>query len=125
MTATTSIRWQLKIERDYLKAEVSGRETAAETRDFLRAVVVAAAAHDIRRVLISVRNSKPLFKVDNYGIGEFLGLVSAQDGRVALLADSEEIRVAQEYIEVLARQCGARVRSFRSATAAVEWLRGA
>ncbi len=120
------MQWQLTVAKDYLKAELTGRETAAETRDFLRAVAAAAAAHSFRHVLISVRTSKPLFKVDDYGIGEFLSMVANEkEGRVALLADSEEVRTSHEYVEVLARQCGAQVRSFRSEAAAVEWLRGA
>ena len=43
--------------------------------------------------------------------------------RVALLADSEELRAAHEYIEVLARQQGANVRAFREELPALEWLR--
>lgn len=120
-----SALWRITVAPDYLKAELAGRETAAETREFLRAVAAAATENSLRRVLISVSSSKPLFKVDDYGIDEFLGLLAAKPGsRVALLADSEEVRVAHEYIEVLARQCGALVRSFRSETPAVEWLRG-
>lgn len=121
-----SALWRIMVAQDYLKAELAGRETAAETREFLRAVAAAATENSLRRVLISVRSSKPLFKVDDYGIDEFLQLLAAKPGsRVALLADSEEVRAAHEYIEVLARQCGALVRSFRGETPAVEWLRGA
>ena len=118
--------WRITPAQGYLKAELIGRETAVETREFLRAVAAAATTHGLRRVLIAVSSSKPLFRVDDYGIDEFLRLLAAELGsRVALLADAEEVRVSHEYIEVLARQCGAQARSFRSEAPAVEWLRGA
>ena len=59
-------------------------------------------------LLVSVRNSRPIFKVDQY--------------RIALLADSEELRASHEYIEVLARQQGANVRAFRDEASALDWL---
>jgi len=122
----TATYWHIAREQDYLRAELIGRETAVETREFLRAVAAAAMTHGLRRVLISIRSSKPLFRVDDYGIDEFLRLLAAEPGsRVALLADSEELRASHEYIEVLARQCEAQVRSFRNEAAAVEWLRSA
>jgi hypothetical protein len=120
------MHWRISAAPDCLRAELAERETAAETREFLRAVAAAAMAHGLPRVLISVRSSKPLFKVDDYGIEEFFRLMAAVEGsRVSLLADTEEVRTSHEYIEVLARQCGARVRSFRSEVAALQWLRAA
>jgi len=120
-----TIHWRLTLAPGYLRAELAGRETAAETREFLNAVAAATLAHGLRRVLISVSSSRPLFRVDDFGIDAFLKLVAAESGgRVALLSDSDEVRAAHEYVEVLARQCGAAVRSFRSETPAVEWLKG-
>ena len=116
--------WTITLAPDHLKAELVGRETAAETREFLHAVQTAALGKGLVRVLISVRSSKPLFKVDDYGIDEFLRLMAGVPAsRVALLGDSEGVRASHEYIEVLARQSRAVVRSFRSEAAAVEWLR--
>lgn len=123
-TDLSSATWRLRIAQDHLRAELVGRETAEQTHDFLHAVANAAQTHSIRRVLISVRASKPLFRVDDYRIEEFFRLVaSVQASRVALLADSEEVRTSHEYIEVLARQCGAEVRSFRAEPEAIAWLR--
>jgi hypothetical protein len=123
---SAAVHWRLEIEQDYLRAELISRETAQQTREFLHAVAAAAAAHALRRVLISVKSSKPLFKVDEYSIDEFLALLAREpEGRVALLADSGEVRRSHEYIEVLARQCGAQARSFPSEAAALEWLRRA
>ncbi len=122
-TLSSAMHWHLAIDQDFLRAELVSRETAGETREFLHAVAAAATAHAMRRVLILVKSSKPLFKVDEYGINEFLALLAQEpEGRVALLADSEEVRRSHEYVEVLARQCGARVRSFPSESAALEWL---
>ena len=76
------------------------------------------------RMLVWVRRSRPIFKVEQYRISEHFKQVAAnQEVRVALLADTEELRAAHEYIEVLARQQGANVRAFRDEPTALEWLR--
>jgi hypothetical protein len=49
--------------------------------------------------------------------------LAARKLRVALLADSEEVRASQQYIEVLAAQQGARLRAFRDEARALAWLR--
>lgn len=116
---------KISFEGDYLKAELSDRETAGETREFLRAVTAAAEAHRCGRVLILVRDSAPLFKVEQYGISAlFKRMAGNRSYRVALLGDSEELRVSHEYIVLLANQHGANVASFRSEPDAVRWLRG-
>jgi hypothetical protein len=74
-------------------------------------------------VLVSVRNSRPIFKVDQYRIAEqFRSLAANPKYRIALLADSDEVRASHEYIEVLARQQGANVRAFRDEASALDWL---
>lgn len=108
---------------DHIKAELSDRQTALETQEFLQAVTAAAEARKCARVLISVKGSKSLFKVEEYGISAYFKLLASDRSyRVALLCDSDETRASHEYIVLLARQHGAQVRSFRSEPNAVAWL---
>lgn len=117
------MQYQFSIERDCLRAELVGRETAEETEAFLRAMVEEARRAQLPRLLIVVRRSRPIFKVGGYGIGDYLKQLAAVRGaRVALVGDSSEIHAAHQYIEVLAAQQGASVRAFREEQAALEWL---
>lgn len=116
----------ITFEVDYVRAILFGRQTAGETHEFIEAVVKCMLEHSCMRVLVWVRSSRALFTVEKYGIsGYFERLRDYPAHRVAMLADSEETRAAQEYIEVLARQHELNVRSFRSEAEAQEWLRGA
>jgi hypothetical protein len=113
-----------RIERmqDYLRAELSERRTAEESVDFVRALTAKSA--QCTRILISVRNSRPIFKLQPYGILEyFRGIAASGDTRVALTADTDEMRSSQQYIEMLGREQGANVRAFRDEAGALEWLR--
>ena len=76
------------------------------------------------RILVWERRSRPIFKIEQYRISEYFKQLAAnREVRVALLADSEEVHAAHQYIEVLARQQGANVRAFREELPALEWLR--
>ena len=66
---------RIAIEGDYIRAELFDRETAQETRSFLESVLRAAGAHACTRALIWVRSSRPMFRVDEHGIGEYLKLL--------------------------------------------------
>lgn len=115
---------RIAFEGDYIRADLFDRQTAEETRGFLESVVRAAAANGCTRALIRVRSSKPMFKVNEYGIGEYLKLLGENRSyRVALLSDCEEMHMSHEYVELLAKQHRAAVRSFRNEQAALEWLR--
>ena len=120
------MRFTTRLMPGYLRAEMTGRETAEETTQFIAAVAEEARKHSVALVLVSVRRSRPIFTVEKYRMSEHLKLLAANPGvRVALLADSEELRASHEYIEVLARQQGANVRSFREETTALDWLKAA
>lgn len=109
---------------DCLRAELAGRETAAQTEEFLRALAAEAQERRCPRLLISIRESRAIFQVEQYRISEQLHRLAANPAvRVALLADSAELRAAHEYIELLARQRGANVRSFAREADAIDWLR--
>ena len=107
----------------HLRAELFGRETVEQTQEFIGALTAAALKGGAKAVLVVVRNSRPIFKVDKYNIAEQFRRLAAQPAyRIALLADAEELRASHEYIEILARQQGANVRAFRDEASALDWL---
>jgi predicted metal-dependent phosphoesterase TrpH len=124
------LRTHIIVQSDYLRAEMIGRETAEETGQFLREAAGAALKHGLTRVLIVVRESRAIFKVEDYNLSQYLKAMTeraAPEGgayRIALVGDSSEAHAAHGYIEVLARQRGLAVRAFREETGALEWLRG-
>jgi len=118
------MHFHFEIEQDHLRAELFGRQTVEETLQFVDALLVEARKHAAMRILIWVRNSRPIFKVEPYKLSEQFKQLASQKGvRVALLADADEVRASHQYIEVLATQQGASVRAFREESRALHWLR--
>ena len=107
------MQYTFQFAQDHLRAELYGRDTVEETARFIDALTTEARKHGTSRILIWVRNSRPIFK----------RLAEVKGARVALLADSDEVRASHQYIEVLAAQEGAQVRAFRDEAAALRWLR--
>ena len=110
---------EITVEAGYLKADLFNRETAEETRDALVAIAAEARKHACSQILISVHASRPIFKVEQYGLPEYF----KELGRIALTGDSAELRISQQYIESLARQNGINVRSFPNEQAALYWFK--
>ena len=118
------MRYKFSTIQDCLRAELIERESVDETQEFIRAVADEARKQNCLRILVWVRRSRPIFKVEQYRISEYFKQLAAnREVRVALLADSEEVRAAHEYIEVLARLQGANVGTFREEPSALEWLK--
>jgi hypothetical protein len=108
---------------EYLRADLLRRETAAESEQFLNILKEAALEHPSKRVLICVHSPRAIFKVEKYRASAFLQDLAAEpSGRVALVAKHFEVRLTQQYLEVLARLKKARLRSFANEAAAVRWL---
>jgi len=117
------LRSRIVVEKDYVRAEVIGRETAGETAQFLKELAAVVREHERVRVLVVVRESRAIFKVEDYGLSDYFKTMAAQPGaRVALVGDSSESYAAHGYIELLARQRGLAVRAFRDEAEALEWL---
>jgi hypothetical protein len=115
--------YKITAEPGYLRAELFERETAEETRAFLEAVVRDNANHRRSRVLILVRASKSIFQIVAHGLMEcFEELSATTPGQIALVGDTRDLRLSHEYIELIARQRGFNVRSFRDEAAALAWL---
>src|SRR3954470_11140105 len=118
------MRYSFSLIRECLRGELLERETVAQTEEFIRALAAEAEKVRCARLLISVRNSRPIFQVGQYRISEYFArVISNPKVRVALLADSRELRAAHEYIELLARQRSANIRSFLRENDAIGWLR--
>ena len=118
------LRTKVVVESDHVRAEVHGRETAEETTLFLREAAEAALKHERRRILLVVRESRAIFKVEEFNLSEYFKAMVERPGyRIALVGDSSEVHAAHGYIEVLARQRGLAVRAFREEATALKWLR--
>jgi hypothetical protein len=118
---------QLKIAREagYLRAELLGRQNAEDMRAAIWSILAECRRHGVSSVLISTRASRPIFKVQEFGLSAFLQEEMGPACKVALVAETRELRAADEYIATMAQQKQLSVRAFSSETAAVRWLRGA
>ena len=113
---------RITVETGYLRAELFQRQTLEETRAFLEAVLAAALTHRCPRILIIVRNSKPIFTVERYGFSRYLDLAFQSKYKIALLGDVVEIRIAHQYIAMMARMRGVNLRAWVDERAAIDWL---
>jgi len=118
------MQYRIAMERGFLRADLLERETAEETRRFLRAVVFESIRHGCPRVLVHVRSSKTLFTVERYGVLEtFKRLASDPAHRIALVGDTVEMGMSHDYVALLARQQGITLRNFHNEPQAIEWVR--
>jgi hypothetical protein len=114
--------YRISAEPGYLKAELYGRQTVEETREFLDAVAAEAPRHGRVQLLISVRNSAAIFTVERYGLSHYLDIAFESARKIALMGDSLELRVSHQYIATLARMRGVNLRAFLDESAAIQWL---
>lgn len=114
--------FRITVEADFVRAELAHRETVEETRGFLQALLRYSESHAC--LLIQVRSSKPVFHVERHGLVEyFQQMARTPRHRIALVADGADLQSSHEYLELLARQRGVNVRSFRDEGEALHWLR--
>lgn len=117
------MKFTIEVLPGYLKADMVERDTAAETEEFVRAIVAALRKEKISKVLISTRKSRPVFKVEDWKLSEALEQVMSIPGlKVAFSSDTRELAMSQEYIALLGRQRGLEFQAFASEQAAVAWL---
>ena len=117
------MQFTIELRSGYLKAEMTGRDTAAQTAEFVAAIIAELRARGVARLLVSVRKSRPVFKVEDWKLSEALDQIAGIPGlRVALVSDTRELGMSQDYIAFLGRQRGLEFQSFRSEDAAVAWL---
>ena len=118
------MRYTIDSNEGYLKAEMIERDTAEETAEFVEAIVAALRARGAPdKLLISIRKSRPVFKVEEWKLSASLDKVMSIAGlQVAFIADTREVQMSQQYIALLGRQRGLKFESFDSEPAAVAWL---
>jgi hypothetical protein len=115
--------YRITIERNFLRAELFHRETMEETTAFLDVVTRESRIHGRSNILIYVRSSAPIFHVEYHGfIDCFKEIAKTPAHQIALLADTKDLHISHEYLELRARQYGLNVRNFRNEAAALEWL---
>jgi hypothetical protein len=115
--------YRITVESKFLRAELFNRETMEETTAFLDVVSRESDIHGRSKILIYVRSSAPIFHVEYHGfIDCFREIARNPAHQIALLADSSDLYISHEYLELRARQYGLNVRNFRSEAAALEWL---
>ncbi|OAI50671.1 hypothetical protein AYO46_09575 [Betaproteobacteria bacterium SCGC AG-212-J23] len=119
------MRYRIEARSGYLDCSVSGRDTADDMREFLHAVQAACRQHGCPKILLLIRNSRVIFKPEDYGLSSYVPDLVSPSCQVALLGDSNELHAAHEYIEVVARQQHVNARAFRDEAAALRWLQGA
>lgn len=117
-----AMAYKITVEADFVRAELAHRETVEETRSFLQALLRYSENYPC--LLIQVRTSKPVFHVERHGLVEyFLQMAHTPRHRIALTAESADLQASHEYLELVARQRGVNVRSFRDEAEALAWLR--
>jgi hypothetical protein len=120
------MNFSIRKQGDLVFAELQGRETSYDMREFLMAVKLACQQHGCPRILITVRDSRAMFKAEDYGLtaqtaGYVKDLVTPAC-RIALVGDTSELNFAHEYIELVARQQDVNVKSFKDPGSAARWL---
>ena len=118
------MRYTIEKLTGYLKAEMVERDTAEETAQFVGAIVEAVRRDDVRKVLISTRQSRPVFKVEDWKLSAALDQVMSIPGlQVAFVSDTRELAMSQDYIALLGRQRGLEFQAFGAdESAAIAWL---
>ena len=96
-----------------LRVEVTERETAEETRQLIEGIFAERAKHGVLSVMVVTLKSRPIFKVEDYGLQAVIARVAAIPGlRIAGVATEPDLRSAHEYVTLLASQRGAPMRNF-------------
>ena len=117
------MQYHIEVLPGYIKAEMVERDTAAETQEFVTAILQALRSSRIFKVLISIRSSRPVFKVEEWNLSSVMEeLMRLPALKVAFIADTKEISLSQEYIALLAQQRGLAFRAFSAEKAALGWL---
>jgi len=96
------MQYKFTLLQDCLRAELVGRESVAETQEFIRLATEEVVKHRCPRILVWVRRSRPIFKVEQYRISEHFKQIAANPQvRVALLADTEEKIITVAYDSIV------------------------
>lgn len=107
----------------YLRVEVLQRETGDDGRSMGESIFAAQAESGLSRILLMVRDSPPISKVEHYKLSDLLDLAHRISAlRLALVSDTRELYASHLHFEDLAKQRGIHARAFPDEAAAVKWL---
>lgn len=100
---------------------------ATPSRSTPAAIVEALRKQGERRLIVSTRQSRPVFKVEDWKLSAALDQVMSIPGlKVAFVSDTRELAMSQDYIALLGRQRGLEFQAFGAEEgAAVAWLTAA
>jgi hypothetical protein len=122
------MKYSIEPREGYLHATVYNRDTPEQLREFLFALHSACREYALPKVLLVVRRSRAMFKPEDYGLsredGGYANALVTPACQIAVVGDTDEVNIANEYIELVARQRGMNVRAFRDEQAARRWLGG-
>ena len=116
------MHYTLTPQPGYLHAELVNRKTAEETKTFLNAAHRAVLETQASRVLISIRTSRAIFRVEEYRLNTMIDIARDLRLRVALASDSMDVYLSHQYVQMLAAQRGLELRAFRGEPPALDWL---
>lgn len=120
---STASEWhRVRVEAGYIRAELFNRQTLEETQRFLDDTVAAASEHGCSRLLICIRNSKPIFAVERYGFSRYLDIARKAGYKIALVGSNAELQIAHQYYATLARLGSVDLRAFPDEADALAWL---
>jgi hypothetical protein len=115
---------KFEVQGDVLRVEIRERETAEETREFAERALAEREKHGVLAILLVLKDSRPIFKVEEYGLSQLLQRIAAVPGlRIASVSDDSALRSSQEYIAFLAKQRDTALRAFPTEAEALAWLR--
>ena len=119
------MRFTIEPRQGYVRAVLSDQETPDEMREFLVAVSAACHENASSKVVLVVRRSRPAFKPEDYGLTSYVRDLVTAECQVAMVGDTDELRTAHGYVEMVARQQNINARAFRDEAAALRWLSNA
>jgi hypothetical protein len=119
---TRAVEIQLTRHRDYVHIAVTNQGGVDDARALMQRIV-AEIEGGTQRLLVSVRRSHALFKVEQYGLSDALRRLAGITGiKIALVGYSPELIASYQYVELLASQKGVAAKAFASEKESLRWL---
>jgi hypothetical protein len=118
------VKLKFETQGDVLRVEIRQRETAEETREAAQRSLEELEKLQLRSLLMVVKDSRAIFKVEEYGLSALLARASGIAGlRIALVTDDASLRSSHQYVSLIAGQRGVQLRVFPAESEALAWLR--
>lgn len=116
------MEYDIIIEPDHLRVEVSGPETTDDAERLLHAVSEVIFKFGRMPILISSRNASPLSLPDLYALARCTIITPLRHCRIALLHDLDAALEASQFVQALGQDRGLELAVFRTASEAIRWL---